>query len=88
MSFLEMRELMLNTIYSIRNGDWELLLVWIQNIIPYTFAYDNINYARYLTVMVGDMLQLPYSFPAIYEKFMRGNFAAQLSDNRIFTSRD
>ena len=88
MSFLEMRELMLNTIYSIRNGDWELLLVWIQNIIPYTFAYDNINYARYLTVMLGDMLQLPYSFPGIYEEFMRGNFAAQLSDNRVFTSRD
>ena len=53
MSFLEMTELLLNTIYSIRNGDWELLLVCIQNIIPYTFAYDNINYARYLTVMLG-----------------------------------
>ena len=58
MSFLEMTEFLVNTIYSIRNGDWELLLVCIQNIIPYTFAY-NINYARYLTVMLGDMLQLP-----------------------------
>ena len=76
MSFLEMTELLLHTIYSIRNGDWDLLLVCIRNIIPYTFAYDNINYARYLTVMLRDMLQLPYSFLGIYEEIMRGNFAA------------
>ena len=84
-SFLEMTELLLNTMYSIRNGDWELLLICIRNKIPYTFAYDNINYARYLTVMLGDMLQLPYSFPGIYEEFMRGNFTAQLSDNTRFS---
>ena len=76
MSFLEMTELLLHTIYSIGNRDWDLLLVCIRNIIPYTFAYDNINYARYLTVMLRDMLQLPYSFLGIYEEIMRGNFAA------------
>ena len=48
MSFLEMIELLLNTIYAIRAGNWELLLECIWNILPYTFAYDNINYARYL----------------------------------------
>ena len=85
MSFLEMTELLLHTIYSIRNGDWDLLLVCIRNIIPYTFAYDNINYARYLTVMLRDMLQLPYSFLGIYEEIMRGNFAAQLFDNTRFS---
>ena len=85
MSFLEMTEVLLNTMYSIRNGDWELLLVCIRNKIPYTFAYGNINYACYLTVMLGDMLQLPYSFPGIYEELMRGNFAAQLSGNTRFS---
>ena len=63
----------------------ELLLVCIRNIIPCTFAYDNINYARFLTVMLRDMLQLPYSFLGIYEETMRGNFAAQLSDNTRFS---
>ena len=84
MSFLEMTELLLNTIYSIRKRDWELLLVCIWNTAPYTFAYDNINYARYLTAMLRDMVQLQYRFPGIYEEFMRGNFAAQLSDNTRF----
>ena len=42
-SFLEMIELLLNTIYAIRAGNWELLLECIRNILPYTFAYDNIT---------------------------------------------
>ena len=62
MSFLEMIEPLLNMIYAIRAGNWELLLECIRNILPYTFAYDNINYARYLTAMLADMLQLPEDF--------------------------
>jgi hypothetical protein len=75
MSFLEMVELLLNTIYVNRAGNWELLLECIRNILPYTFAYDNINYARYLTAMLGDMLQLPEDFPEVHEEFMNGHFA-------------
>ena len=85
MSFLEMTEVLLNTIFSIRSGHWELLLECIRRIIPYAFAYDNINYARYLTYMLGDMLQLPMDFPEIYEQFMEGNFAAQICDNHQFS---
>ena len=64
MSFLEMVELLLNNIYTIGAGYWELLLECIQNILPYTF-YDNINYARYLSAMLEDMLQLPKDFPEV-----------------------
>ena len=83
-SFLEMVELLLNTIYSIRSGNWELLLECIRSILPYTFAYDNLNYARYLTGMLGDMLELPHDFPEVYAEFMRGNFAAQLTEDGRF----
>ena len=85
MSFLEMVELLLNTIYSVRSGNWELLLECIRNILPYTFAYDNINYARYLTAMLEDMLQLPKDFPEVHEEFMNGNFAVQLTDDTKFS---
>ena len=85
MSFLEMIELLLNTIYAIRAGNWELLLECIRNILPYTFAYGNINYARYLTPMLADMLQLPEDFSGVYEEFMNGNFAAQLTDGSKFS---
>ena len=63
MNSLKMVELLVNIICTIRVGYWELLLECIQNILPYTFAYDNINYARYLSAMLRDMLQLSKDFP-------------------------
>ena len=72
MSFLEMVELLLNTIYVIRAGYWQLLLECIRNILPYTFAYDSFNYACYLSAILGDMLQLPKGFPEVW--FLFTNF--------------
>ena len=85
MGFLEIIELLLNTIYAIRAGNWELLLECIWNILPYTLAYKNINYTRYLTAMLTDMLQLPEDFPEVYEEFTNGNFVAQLTDGSKFS---
>ena len=84
-SFIDMIELLLNTIYSIRSGQWELVLECVREIIPFAFAYDHHNYSRYLTIMLGDMLKLPEDFPEVYEEFMKGNFAAQLLENRKFS---
>ena len=41
--FLEMIELLLNTTYDITAGYFEHLLECIQNVLSYTFPYDNIN---------------------------------------------
>ena len=79
-----MTELLLNTIYSLRNGIFELLVECIRLIIPYAFAYDHINYARYLTSMLGDLLKLPTEFPDIYEEFLHGNFVTQLTEGTKF----
>ena len=84
MSFLEMTELLLNTIYSLRNGGFELLVECIRLIIPYAFAYDHINYARYLTSMLGDLLKLPTEFPDIYKELLHGNLVAQLTEGTKF----
>jgi len=48
MSFLEMAQILLNVIFATRSGNWVLLLESLKDIVPYTFAYDNINYARYV----------------------------------------
>ena len=39
--------------------------------------------------MLGDTLQLPNDFPDVYEEFMGGTFAAQLTENstRIETDK-
>ena len=80
-----MTEILLNTIDAVRSGSWDLLLECIREMLPYCFAYDHINYARYLTYFLGDMLQLNKSFPEIYEQVIVGNFAAQLSSDKLFS---
>lgn len=35
--------------------------------------------------MLGDMLSLPEEFPEVHQEFMKGNFAAQLFENRTFS---
>ena len=69
LSFLEMVKLLLNTIYNIRTGYSELLLECIQNVLSYTFAYDNINYGRYLFAMLENMLLLSKDFPEVWFLF-------------------
>ena len=86
MSFLEMSEILLNTIYSLRSGHFELLVECIRSIIPFAFAYDHINYARYLTAMHADFIKLPEEFPSIHQEFMDGNFVAQLTEGSKFAS--
>ena len=85
MSFLEMVELQLNTIYALRAGDWLLLIECIRLILPYTFGYDHVNYARYLTAMLENMLRLAEDFPDVYKEFLNGNFVAQLTSDSKFS---
>ena len=86
MSFVEMVEPLLSTIHLIWSVDWELLLECIRRVAPYRFAFDHINYASYLPVMLGDILHLPNDFPDVYEKFMAGKFAVQLTENTEFST--
>ena len=83
LSFIEMAKILLNLIYATRAGLWDLFLESAKDVIPYTFAYDNINYSCYLTVMVGEMSQLEIEKPDVYLEFKKGNFAAQLSESKF-----
>ena len=79
LSFIEMAKILLNLLTATRSGNWHLFLETIRDILPYTFAYANINYSRYLTVMLAEMVSLETENSAVYQQFMEGNFTAQLS---------
>ena len=49
--------------------------------LPYTFGYDHVNYAKYLIAMLGDMLRLAEDFSDVYEEFLNGNFVTQLTSD-------
>ena len=79
-----MVELLLNTLYATHTDDWDLLLECVRDITRYAFAYDNYNYARYLTPWLSDMINLETSHPDVYHEFKRGNFSVQLSETNPF----
>jgi len=60
-------------------GNWDLHLNAIRSLIPWCFAYDKINYARYLTVYYAEMVSLPENKPDVYQAFSAGQFSVQLS---------
>ena len=49
-------------------------------------VYDRTNYARYVPLYTLDMLQLPETHPDIYNRLMAGEFAVQLTKDRMFSS--
>ena len=46
-SYFDLVEILLGLLRALREGNWALHLSSIRQMIPWCFAYDNLNYARY-----------------------------------------
>ncbi|XP_041948124.1 uncharacterized protein LOC121709114 [Alosa sapidissima] len=85
MSYIDMVEdVVLGLLRASREGDWELHLHAIRTMIPWCFAYDKMNYARYLSPYFAQMTNLQEKYPSVYEAFKAGQFSVQLSNNNTF----
>ena len=80
-SYLDMVCLLLNFIRSSRIGDWKLHLRCIQKMLPWFFAYDRMNYSRYLSLYLCEMQALPKTHPEVHEQFLAGEFSVQRGEN-------
>ena len=49
---------LLNFIHGTQVGNWNVHLACAHDMLPWTFAYDCINYVHYLTVYWCDMIRL------------------------------
>ncbi|KAK3730477.1 hypothetical protein QZH41_014705 [Actinostola sp. cb2023] len=85
MSYIDIvGDILLGLIRASREGNWQLHLHAIRNMIPWCFAYDKINYARYLPVYYAQMMNLPSDHPEVYSNFMAGTFSVQLAGESPF----
>ncbi|KAK3741541.1 hypothetical protein QZH41_002925 [Actinostola sp. cb2023] len=84
MSYVRLVENVLGLIRASREGNWVMHMAFIREMIPWCFAYDKHNYARYLTVYYAQMTRLPEDHPDIYNHFMDGGFSVQLGDCNPF----
>ena len=84
LSYLELCELPLNLIFATRSGNWKLYLACIEEVIPWTFAYDRQNYVRCLIPFLNDMQCLPNKIPEVQNAFENGEFSVQMGDKNPF----
>lgn len=78
--YMEMVSILLLFIRAQRDGLWDLHLYAFGRMLPYFFRYDHINYARWGTVYLAEMNQLP---PEVLLEFQAGNFVVKQSDRRF-----
>lgn len=85
MNYLDMVEILLGLIRASREGNWNLHLLMIEKMIPYCFAYDRINYSRYLPFYLSDMKRLQEEHPNLFHYFSElGGFSAQIGNQNSF----
>ena len=84
MSYIDVVDVLLGLIRASREGNWQLHLYTVRHMIPWCFAYDKVNYARYLPVYYAQMTNLPTDHPEVHRKFMEGHFSVQLAEESPF----
>ena len=78
MSYVDMVEIILGLLRSLREAYFLLHLASIRAMIPWCFSYDRLNYARYLPIYYAQMSNIGIDHPGVYAHFMQGGFSVQL----------
>lgn len=81
-----MVEILLGFLRANREGDWFPCPYCIEMMIPWCFALDRVNYARYLSFNYAELTKLQERSPAVYAHFLKGGFAVQLKEQNPFGS--
>ncbi|KAL2102045.1 hypothetical protein ACEWY4_003806 [Coilia grayii] len=75
--YIAMVEILLLFIRATREGNWALHLSTVQSMLPWFFACDKVNYARYLTAYWVEMSNLEDTHPSAHQQLLSGDFVAQ-----------
>lgn len=85
MSYVDIVDnILLALIRTSREGNWLLHLDAIRAMIPWCFADNKVNYARYLPVYLAEMINLQTDHPDVHQGLMAGHFSVQLSEGSIY----
>ncbi|KAL8561352.1 hypothetical protein ACOMHN_040430 [Nucella lapillus] len=79
-SYMQMVQILLLFTRAQRDGIWELHLSAFQSMLTYFMRYNHTNYARWGTVYLNEMHQLP---PEVKSEFDAGNFVVKRTPHRF-----
>ena len=80
---LQLELLLFEFVKSIRSGNLHLYILTLMKIVPWMFALDHHNYARWLPVYINEMSQLQQNHPRVYAEFLKGKFSVQKSNRKF-----
>ena len=66
--------------HNVMDHAWDLYLYAFKRMLPFFFRYDHVNYARWGSVYIAEMSDLP---PEVLLEFQKGNFVVKQSDRRF-----
>lgn len=82
---LNMELTIFTMIRAFREGNFTLYRDSLSELIPFFFANNNVNYARWLPIHLRDIMCLEKQHPEVAREFHKGNFVVHKSD-RDFSS--
>lgn len=80
---LSLELLLLRYIRSLREGNFQLYLESLTQMMPWMFALDHTHYSRWLSVHIRDMTTLAEKHPEIQAEFKSGNFVVHRTSNNF-----
>ena len=73
---MEFELLILKFVSALREGNFQVYIESMVELMPWFFALDHTNYARWLSVHIRDMSSLSQTHPDVYDSFCSGAFVA------------
>ena len=80
---LSMELTIFTLVRAFREGNVQLYWKALAALIPYFFANNNVNYARWLPIHLRDMTCLEKTHPEVAREFHNGNFVVHKSDRNF-----
>ena len=80
---LELELLLMTYVRSLRTGDFLLYIQVLGKLVPWAFALNRHNYARWLPVHVRDIITLKEKHLTVLQQFLKRHFVVQKSNRRF-----
>ena len=68
---------------SYRESNWKLHMPAVWRTLPLCFAFNRVNYKRWLSLYHEDCLALPKAFPIVYSALLEGDFTVKHTVNSV-----
>ena len=81
LSYIDMVQLLMNYIRSLRLADWKVYLWCIRQMLPWVFAYGRTHNSRFLSLHWCEMTTLSDSHPDVHQELLNGEFCVQRSNS-------